>query len=276
MEATRRTLADQIAEVGKWHAGVNPVREINPDWERIRTLAVPGLTTLSDYRIRVELGAVDASVYLRNERSANPSPDVIREAHRQMFVNVTTDAGRFRKPSDGNVQFGGRLGVEALRIPVELERLDAEMSELLSQCQTPEDKCAAIAFYHARFISIHPFVDGNGRTGRAIMKCQAETLGLKFDMRPLAVDKRTYVDAINHAREANDIAPLMRVVAQCTETKPEWRGELVSDTKIYGRLMMDFGDVKPLAEERALAKTGLATLPLPSTRGQSLQQEPSF
>jgi Fic family protein len=51
------------------------------------------------------------------------------------------------------------------------EDVQEEVSELLSEIQSiPNDKAlTAAAYFHAKFENIHPFADGNGRTGRLVM-----------------------------------------------------------------------------------------------------------
>lgn len=51
------------------------------------------------------------------------------------------------------------------------EEVSAEMEELLDELnKIPKDKIlTAAAYFHAKFENIHPFADGNGRTGRLAM-----------------------------------------------------------------------------------------------------------
>lgn len=51
------------------------------------------------------------------------------------------------------------------------EDVAEEMAELLEEIQDirPETALTAAAYFHAKFENIHPFADGNGRTGRLAM-----------------------------------------------------------------------------------------------------------
>jgi len=51
------------------------------------------------------------------------------------------------------------------------EDVAEEMAELISELQNiPDEKIlTAAAYFHAKFENIHPFADGNGRTGRLLM-----------------------------------------------------------------------------------------------------------
>jgi fido (protein-threonine AMPylation protein) len=229
---------------------------------------------MDDYKTRVAVGRGLAHNYLADQGCMNPKPEMMLEAHRRMFAGATTDAGQFRKPGQ-LAMYGGIQGAEPQRVGVELSRLHSEMFELTSQSRTPEDCCAAIAFYHARMIGVHPFHDGNGRVGRMIMESQANTMGMKFDMSQISRDKPAYIAALNVAMETNDIAPLTKVVAAATGVKLEHKGELIAASRIKSRPMMALGDICPLDEEREMVKTGMPP-PLPSVRAQQLDMGPSM
>ena len=78
------------------------------------------------------------------------------------------------------------------------------------------ERCAAIAFYHARFVGIHPFNDGNGRLGRAIMMDQVQkVLGNPEPLfQRIAENKREYIEALNSAIRSNDLTGMRRLVAE--------------------------------------------------------------
>jgi len=144
------------------------------------------------------------------------------------------------------------------------------MDEIMSQATTGPQKCAALAFYHARFIGIHPFLDGNGRVGRAILAAQAaRTLGDPLPlMRAIAEDKKGYIAASEASRKSNDLCGLTTLIGKSYGiTIPQERIE--SPFAIASRRMLNLGDIKPLAQERAMARTG-AGMPLAS-RSQSFE-----
>lgn len=70
-----------------------------------------------------------------------------------------------------------------------------------------------LAERHARFERIHPFSDGNGRTGRLLLFAQALQAGL---MPPLVLKerKRAYYHCLERADLDGDLAPLELFLAE--------------------------------------------------------------
>lgn len=111
--------------------------------------------------------------------------------------------GRYRTEQ---VWIGGRLPQDASFVPPHHERVPAAMADLIAftrRADLPVLAQAAIA--HAQFETIHPFPDGNGRTGRALLHAMLRHGGL---LRHLAVpvsaglltDVEGYFDALTAYR----------------------------------------------------------------------------
>ena len=72
---------------------------------------------------------------------------------------------------------------------------------------SPRSAAAGAAWQHYEFINIHPFQDGNGRVGRALLAYEQLA---KSDLLPIVVerdDRSAYIDALESA-DGGDLAPL--------------------------------------------------------------------
>lgn len=66
---------------------------------------------------------------------------------------------------------------------------------------------------HMRFVSIHPFVDGNGRTARLLMNLVLLIHG--YPLTSIAKKDRTaYLDAVNQAQIQENMQPITEIVAK--------------------------------------------------------------
>lgn len=109
------------------------------------------------------------------------SVDAILEAHRRLLGDDPLDgryAGRWRTMQNwiGGSDHAPRA---ALHVPPAPERVPALMADLvdyLNRDDVPIVVQAAVG--HAQFESIHPFTDGNGRVGRAIINAVLRRRGV--------------------------------------------------------------------------------------------------
>ena len=137
----------------------------------------------------------------------------IRGIHLRLMNGIISDAGEYRNHSVRIV--GSRTTVANwLSIPKQLDELTAE-TQVVST-----DIVAAIAATHARFESIHPFSDGNGRTGRLIMLAQALAHGI---VPPVIVKERkhAYYKYLEFAQTKQYFAPLELHVAEAIQFTEE-------------------------------------------------------
>lgn len=88
--------------------------------------------------------------------------------HKFLIENINDDiAGRIRKPGE-NVRVGTYVAPDAVEVPDLIDGL------LARKIRTYSD----VANFHIDFERIHPFIDGNGRTGRVILNWQMQQLDL--------------------------------------------------------------------------------------------------
>ncbi len=94
------------------------------------------------------------------------------------------------------------------------EQVQSEMELLLARYHEAQAEHPIIraAWLHHRFISIHPFADGNGRVARALTLLVL----LQSQYAPLVVDRRQRAEYIATLDAANggDLKPLIRLVAR--------------------------------------------------------------
>lgn len=128
--------------------------------------------------------------------------------------------GRFREEQ---VWIGGQLPQTAGFVPPHHERVPAAMDDLIAFARrTDLPPLAQAAIAHAQFETIHPFPDGNGRTGRALLHSMLRHAGV---LRQLAVpvsaglltEIERYFDALTQFR-AGDHEPIVQVFAEASLT----------------------------------------------------------
>lgn len=88
------------------------------------------------------------------------------------------------------------------------ENVADEMAILLNWYHDREANIAVLAEFHARYESIHPFQDGNGRTGRLILFREC----LKNGIVPVVIEdhnRNEYLDALKEYREEKGLNKLM-------------------------------------------------------------------
>src|SRR5699024_5513484 len=96
------------------------------------------------------------------------SVTIIKEIHADLTDRLQYDKGQFKK--NENLIIGAEFQTAS---PAETPSLVAQLVDnlhyRLDNAKTNDDKLLAILDTHIQFERIHPFSDGNGRTGRMVM-----------------------------------------------------------------------------------------------------------
>lgn len=142
--------------------------------------------------------------------------ETVLALHAELLTGAR-DAGRLRD----QLVWVGRSGLSplgAVHIAPEAEDVPAAMSDLvdfLDREELPVLLHAAIA--HAQFETIHPFTDGNGRTGRALVHAMLRGKGLLTTTAPvsagLLAQLSAYTEALSAFR-AGDARPIVEQFAR--------------------------------------------------------------
>ena len=163
----------------------------------------------SDVTATEVLGNIDAMVYGVDavEPGAPITVDVLLEVHRRLLAGTRLEeyGGRFREEQNW---IGGSSynPCSAAFVPPPHEYVEELMADLCAFSSTDDlPAVAQAAIAHAQFETIHPFVDGNGRTGRALIHLILRRRGLAVRVLPpvslvLATWAQSYIDGLTQFR----------------------------------------------------------------------------
>ncbi|HEU4945543.1 MAG TPA: Fic family protein [Kribbella sp.] len=153
------------------------------------------------------LGAIDAMIWVMESVRTGDRLQVehVLEAHRRLMAHSPTPefAGEIRYLQNW---IGGRSPVDAYYVPPPAQLVPDLLEDLMAFArESPLPVLAKAAIAHAQFETIHPFPDGNGRTGRALIHLILRAEGLVERTVPpvslsLATHAAQYVDALTAFR----------------------------------------------------------------------------
>ena len=145
------------------------------------------------------------------------STDTVRDVHGVLMSGVgQTAPGEIRGCEAAVV---GRDGFEYF-IAAPASEVGAELESLVDWVNgSPFDEVVTSALFFHEFESIHPFEDGNGRTGRTMFQILMRELGLrncplcKFEEELLS-DSRAYYELLAYTDQTQNYTPFVEYVAE--------------------------------------------------------------
>jgi Fic family protein len=197
------------------------------------TLGVDGLPAdvkvTERYVHALQLG-LDA---VRSKGRSAITVDLVHQLHATLMQDAAADfpKGQYRTVQAYIGALGGRM--EDARFvptpPADIAECLAEMERSILQYAPAEDEqtalsiVAQIAIAHAQFETIHPYSDGNGRTGRLLMPLilAAENHPPLYLSGSLLRNRLRYYDALNLVQLRGEWSPWMNLLCQAIKESAE-------------------------------------------------------
>ena len=146
--------------------------------------------------------------------------------HSLVLADRKEDRGRWRRVA---AHIEGALTTPAQPYQIEpmMSALLADMGTLYRQLHIVEK----VALFHLRFEGIHPFIDGNGRTGRLLMNLQLLQAGFP----PINVtfaDRHRYYDAFDDYAQSGSPKAMTTLIANYLEQRLESMTDILNQILI--------------------------------------------
>jgi len=197
-------------------AASSNIENLTASARAIAEAELPGAKTTANAKVIVaNTAAMVAAINLADTIDS----DAILAMHTALMRDVDPkSAGRWREEQ---VWIGGGAHGPrgAIFVPPHHSRVVAAIDDLLRFTRRDDiPALAQIAVAHAQFETIHPFADGNGRTGRALIQAMLRRKGLTRNVTVpvsagLLTDTNSYFTALTPYREG-DPAPIVRRVSE--------------------------------------------------------------
>ena len=156
------------------------------------------------------VGHKDAFLYVQDivSKKIPLTEFVIKNIHSLVLMNKPEDKGVYRRVP---VRIMG-----AFTEPVQPYMIEPKITELLAENEKRKatmNIIERVARFHLEFESIHPFIDGNGRTGRLLMNFELMQNGyppinVKFS------DRKRYYDAFDSYSRNQDAMPMTNLITE--------------------------------------------------------------
>lgn len=155
------------------------------------------------------VGHRDAFLYVQELVKDNVpfSEYIIKQIHTLVLMDRPEDRGVYRR-IPVRIMGAHQEPPDPILVPEQMEKLVAEFAG--NKKMHPIERAA---LFHLKFEGVHPFVDGNGRTGRLIMNLMLMQAGYP----PINVkysDRKRYYEAFDGYYRDNSSANMISIIAE--------------------------------------------------------------
>lgn len=164
----------------------------------------------------------------------------IQEINRILLRDIDSRGGRFKVIP--NIVLGADfIPTPPYKVLEELKKWVDDLQWRMENTHSEKEKTLAIMDQHLRFEHIHPFADGNGRTGRALMIWSC----LGNQIVPIVIEKEQREDYIRALNDKN--IPTLLKMAEEIQAKEKERMEIFQHSEELSPA--DQKELETLAEE---------------------------
>ncbi|HKK00783.1 MAG TPA: Fic family protein [Desulfuromonadales bacterium] len=185
---------------GKWNPDANDL-----DREHRNALAARGYWQAYQ-AVRLSLRRV-----LKSENPGAVADEDHGTWYREMFAPGVT-AGLLR-PADLAGYRNGQVFIQrSMHVPPNHEAVRDLMPAFFDLLREEEAPSVRVVLGHFAFVSIHPYMDGNGRMGRFMMNLMCAAGGYPWTVVPVQ-ERRAYMEALEEASVRQNIVPFTEFLA---------------------------------------------------------------
>ena len=196
-------LIDRVRS-GNWNPDAN-----DEDRELRNALAARGYWQAYQ-EVRKSVGRV-----LANEKPGTVADENHGTWYREMFAPSVT-AGLLKPAELAGYRSGQVYIRRSMHVPPQRHAVSDLMPAFFELLTEETDPAARVVLGHFIFVYIHPYMDGNGRTGRFLMNVMLASGGYPWTVIPL--EKRDdYMAALEEASVSGNIAPFADFLAHLVE-----------------------------------------------------------
>jgi Fic family protein len=139
------------------------------------------------------------------------SERIIKEIHTLVLMNQPQDRGVYRRVPV-RIVGASHEPPQPYLVPIQMEQLLMDYPKVI----TNMNPVVSVAVFHLLFEGIHPFIDGNGRTGRLVLNFEL----LKQGFPPINIkfaDRKKYYQCFNEFNETKNPKMMVQLVADYVE-----------------------------------------------------------
>lgn len=159
---------------------------------------IPGSKSVREvFEVLNHKKAIDSIISeLENEKKLDIY--MIKNINKEILDRLNDNAGNFKNSSNAIIGADFETSTPS-QAPVLTKNWIENLNYRLKLCKTDDEKLSEILNSHIEFERIHPFSNGNGRTGRLIMLY----LCFQENISPFVIEKNDRALYMNYLREQN-------------------------------------------------------------------------